>query len=102
MKKQGVPAILIAVVVLLSGALMIPLRARDFGAYESAPALMAQAKAQAIQLKEDAAALESFDRMPVLCEFESIQEHARDAQVLAAKLEGAIAGAYPWQKAAMR
>jgi hypothetical protein len=102
MKRREFPNILTAVGILVGSCLIVsPLAARGTASYGSVPELMAQAKAHAIQLREDAAAMESFDRMPVLCQFESIQAHVRDAETVAAKLEAAIKEAYPWQKAAM-
>jgi hypothetical protein len=75
--------------------------ARDPGEPDRAPQLLAKAKAQAIQLREDAAAMESFSRAPFLCPAEPIKGHVEEAGRLVARLARAADHAESWQASAM-
>jgi hypothetical protein len=68
--------------------------------------LLAEAKALAFQLKDDAVAMEGFSRMNVSWEthavaINQIREHVNALEKQEAKLKGARAEAAPWQKTAI-
>jgi hypothetical protein len=68
--------------------------------------LLADAKAQAYQLKEDAWLLESYTRGPITREshavvLNSVKDHANSLFRVLTKLEDARPGAAPWQRTAI-
>jgi len=82
------------------------LRAGEVADSEHVAKLLSDAKTMAFQLKEDAAAMESFTRVDVSWESHAvainvIKEHVNELGRQEAKLKEARVGAAPWQKTAI-
>jgi hypothetical protein len=96
---MGTPAILLAGFVSTANAAVVP-------DSEHVSKLLAEAKTMALQLKDDAVAMESFTRMNVSWEshavaINQIRDHINALENQEAKLKEARNTAAPWQKTAI-
>ena len=96
-------SLLSALVVGLSGFVAMPARATESSDAQDVSKLLSEAKTMAFQLKEDAATMESFNRMNVSREshaeaINQIKDHVNALIRQSAKLRDAKAKAEPWQK----
>jgi hypothetical protein len=94
---------------LVAGYLVIPstLKATEPGASAKIAKLLVDAKAEAVQLKDDSADMESFTKSKLRWEsyarkIEMIKEHVNNTGKLLAKLQEAEATGSPWQQTAIK
>ena len=109
MKNYGRTSGLLTLALVLAGYLMIPAttKAAETGDSAEITRLLADAKAEAVELKHDAEDMESFTRSSLTWgsyagKAGMIKEHVNNAGKLLAKLKDAEAEGSPWQQTAIK